>query len=130
MNAILESAAMTDEPTDSSAGASTAPPEPPRDGSRMSFGDHLDELRRCLMLALIGVVIASVACLIVGKHILAFIYKPLLVVQHANGLPPNLMALSPTAAFTSFLKIGFLTGLIIAMPWVLVQGWRLPLDGV
>ncbi len=124
MNAILESAAMIDEPSAQSAGASTARPEPPDDGSRMSFGDHLDELQRCLIRALIGVAIASVACLVIGKHILAFIFKPLLIVQHANGLPPNLMALSPTAAFTSYLKIGFLTGLIVAMPWVLLQGWR------
>lgn len=112
---------MIDEP---SARTSTAQPESSDDGTRMSFGDHLDELRHCLIRALAGVAIASVACLIVGKHILAFIFKPLLVVQHANGLPPNLMALSPTAAFTSYLKIGFLTGLIVAMPWVLLQGWQ------
>jgi len=77
-----------------------------------------------MILALAGVAIASMACLIVGKYILAFIYKPLLVIQHANGLTPELMALSPTAAFTSYLKIGFLAGLIVAMPWVLLQAWR------
>ncbi len=124
MSSILESASMIDEAPAPSERASTAPPESSGDGTRMSFGDHLDELRRCLIRALIGVAIASAACLLVGKHILAFIFKPLLVVQHANGMPPNLMALSPTAAFTSYLKIGFLTGLIVAMPWVLLQGWR------
>jgi len=124
MKAILESAAMTDEPSAPSAQASSAPTDPSQDATRMSFGDHLDELRRCMIHALIGVAIASVLCLSVGKQILAVIYQPLLVVQHANGLAPNLMALSPTAAFTAYLKIGFLTGLIVAMPWVLWQAWR------
>lgn len=124
MNPILESAAMTDEPAATTGGESSPQLDPQDDATRMSFGDHLDELRQRLIEALIGIAIASVACLVLGKHILAFIYKPLLVVQHANGLTPNLMALSPTAAFTSYLKIGFLSGLIVAMPWVLHQGWR------
>ncbi len=96
----------------------------------MSFGDHLEELRRRLILSVVGVALASVACLIVGKQILAIIYAPLLVVQHANGLTPTLTALSPTAGFTAYLKIGILSGLIVAMPWVLYQIWRFIATGL
>lgn len=89
----------------------------------MSFGDHLDELRNCLIRALVGVLIGTVVALIFGKDILEIIYRPLLIVQHANGLPPHLQVLSPTAAFSAYLKIGFLSGLILTMPWVLYQLW-------
>ncbi|MGB2985179.1 MAG: twin-arginine translocase subunit TatC [Phycisphaerae bacterium] len=89
----------------------------------MSFGDHLEELRNCLIRALAGVVIGTIVALIFGKDILEIIYRPLLIAQHANGLAPHLQVLAPTAAFTAYLKIGFLSGLIVAMPWVLYQVW-------
>ena len=53
----------------------------------MSFGDHLDELRGCLIRGLLGVMLSVIVSLIFGKEILEFIYRPLLIVQHANGLP-------------------------------------------
>jgi len=96
----------------------------------MSFGDHLEELRHCLLMALAGVAVATVGCLLIGKHLLAIIYHPLLVVQHANGLSPNLTALSPTAGFAAFLKIGFLSGLIVSMPWVMYQIWKFVSTGL
>jgi len=98
--------------------------------SRMSFGDHLDELRTRIIRALIGVVICTIFSLVFGKEILEIIYRPLLIVQYANGLPPQLQVLAPTAAFTSYLKIGFLSGLIISMPWVLYQGWLFVASGL
>ena len=98
--------------------------------SRMSFGDHLDELRRCLMLALGGVAITTVAALAMGNHILEFIFQPLWFVQQANGLQPRVQALSPIDGFASYLKIGLMTGLIVAMPWVLYQVWRFVASGL
>lgn len=91
---------------------------------RMSFGDHLEELRVCLILALLGVGLATVVCLGFGKHILAIICRPLWQQQLASGLQPNLQVLAPTAAFSAYLKIGFLSGMILAMPWVLWQIWK------
>ena len=98
--------------------------EPPRDGSRMSFGDHLDELRSSLIRALVGVLLTTVGCLVYGTEILEILCRPLFAAQHANGLPAQLQVLAPTAAFVAFLKVGFLGGLVLAMPWVIYQGWR------
>lgn len=130
MSPILKSPAMTADTHASPSATAAHDPEPPSDTTRMSFGDHLEELRRCVLLALGGVALASVGCLLVGKHVLAIIYQPLLVVQYANGLTPNLTALSPTSAFGSFLKIGFLSGLIVSMPWVLYQIWKFVATGL
>ncbi len=96
----------------------------------MSFGDHLDELRSCLIRALVGVVLGMIICLIFGREILEIIYRPLLIVQNQNDLQPSLQVLSPTAGFIAFLKIGFLSGLILAMPWLIYQIWRFVASGL
>ncbi|MFH0981652.1 MAG: twin-arginine translocase subunit TatC [Planctomycetota bacterium] len=106
------------------ADASSPPPDRQRNREgRMSFGDHLEELRRCLLRGLVGVVIAVAVALFFATDLLAFILKPLLVVLHAHGQRPEVMALSPPETFVVYLKIGFLTGLILAMPWLLYQLW-------
>lgn len=97
---------------------------------RMSFGDHLEELRTTLVRALIGVTVGVVVSLIFGKEILEIICAPLLFIQYHNGLAPNLQVLAPTAAFTAYLKVGFLSGLIITMPWVLYQVWIFVASGL
>ena len=96
----------------------------------MSFGQHLDELRSYLIRALVGVLICTIVALIFGRDILQIICLPLLIVQHINGLPPHLQVLAPTAAFVAYLKIGFLSGLILAMPWVLYQMWQFVATGL
>ncbi|MHC4541286.1 MAG: twin-arginine translocase subunit TatC [Planctomycetota bacterium] len=42
----------------------------------MSLGDHLEELRARLILAILGLVIGTVMCLFFGKQIIAFIKGP------------------------------------------------------
>ncbi len=96
----------------------------------MSFGEHLDELRQTLIWALAGVVVGTVICLAIGRHILAVLFQPLLIVQSYNGLPMELQALAPAAAFLAYLKIGFMSGLLLSMPWVLYQAWRFIASGL
>jgi len=106
----------------------------PRDDSmettRMSFGDHLDELRHCLIRALIGVTLAAVFTFIFGREILEIIFRPLWTVQFANGLQPNLQVLAPTDAFTAYIKVSALSAVILSMPWLLHQLWRFVAAGL
>ncbi|MBU0716618.1 MAG: twin-arginine translocase subunit TatC [Planctomycetes bacterium] len=90
----------------------------------------MDELRTCMIRALLGMFIGGTVCLIYGREILEVIYRPLLTVQYANGLQPSLQVLSPTAGFTAYLKIGFFAGLIVAMPWLLFQMWKFVATGL
>jgi sec-independent protein translocase protein TatC len=98
--------------------------------ARMSFGDHLDELRSCLIRALIGVALATALALMFGTTVLDIVFRPLLIVQHANGLQPRLQALGPTDAFAAYMRISFLTGFIVSMPWVLRQAWQFVASGL
>ena len=102
----------------------------PVETGRMSIGDHLVELRSCIVRALVGVVLCSVVGFVYGKSILGIICKPLMVVQFNNGLQPGAQVLSPQTAFIVYLKIAFLSGLILAGPWVLYQIWRFVASGL
>ncbi|MCH8150236.1 MAG: twin-arginine translocase subunit TatC, partial [Planctomycetes bacterium] len=109
---------------------STSDDGDPVETGRMSIGDHLDELRSCIVRALVGVALGAVVGFVFGKEILGIICRPLLVVQFANGLQPGAQVLSPSTAFLAYLKISLLSGLIIASPWVIYQIWRFVASGL
>ncbi len=92
--------------------------------TRMPFGDHLEELRRCLIRALIGLALGTILSLAFAKEILSFILRPVIVVLRAHGEWPELLALSPEAPFIIYLKVGFLSGMLISAPWGLYQLWQ------
>ncbi len=100
------------------------------DTARMSFGDHLEELRRRLIHAIIGVVVASVVMLIYGRHLVTLLRMPLVQVQREFGLPEHVFAFSPFAPFGVYMKISLIAGLIIASPWVLYQLWKFVSSGL
>jgi len=102
----------------------------PLESTRMSFGDHLEELRRCLLLGLLGVLFGTIIALAFGKDILEIVYRPLLQAQFANGLQPRLQVLAPTGAFLAYMKIAVLTGLILSAPWLLYQVWTFVASGL
>ena len=90
----------------------------------MSFGEHLEELRSCSVRALLGLVLTVCLSLVFAKRILAFIVKPALVVLEARGQRPELQALSPPDTFIMYLKMALIAGIILAMPWIIMQIWR------
>lgn len=94
------------------------------DGGVMSFGEHLEELRACCIRALVGLLVTTIFSLIFAKRILAFILKPALVVLEAHGQRPEMQALAPPDTFIMYLRLALICGVILAMPWILMQIWR------
>ena len=101
----------------------TLPDENETKAARMSFGEHLEELRTRLIRALVGLVVGTIISLIFARDVLEILYKPLLTVLYAHGQRPSLMAMDPSAPFMAFLKMGVLCGLILSLPWMAYQGW-------
>jgi len=87
--------------------------------SSMSLGDHLEQLRMRLLLALAGLAAGAVICLFFGKTIIFFLQAPY------NKLMPDhpLIVLAPAEAFLTYMKISLISGLVVASPWVFYQIW-------
>ena len=100
------------------------------DLARMSLADHIEELRSRLIKALIGLVVAVVACLYFGDEILGFIRKPVTQALTDYDYPADLITLSPVEFFTTYVRVGLLCGLMLASPWVFYQLWSFVAAGL
>ncbi|MCC7146316.1 MAG: twin-arginine translocase subunit TatC [Phycisphaeraceae bacterium] len=91
---------------------------------RMSFGDHLEDLRRRVILGLLGVGGAAVVMLIFGTRIFKILCDPLLNVLTEKGLPPQVQFFTVSGAFMAYLKISLVGGLVAGAPWLIYQFWK------
>lgn len=94
------------------------------DEVRMSFGDHLDELRRCLIRAILGLVLASILCFYFGDRIISVLTAPYYAAMKDRGFEPQMIQLDPTEAFLQYFTIALKFGFVVAAPWILYQIWR------
>ncbi len=95
----------------------------------MTLGEHLEELRARLILALVGFFIGVVACIIFGKHIISFIVGPYFRIV-GNDASSRLIILGPAEGFMSYMKIVMIAGLILSSPWVFYQIWMFVAAGL
>lgn len=96
-------------------------------GGKMSFLDHLDELRRRIVYAVISVFVGFVVAFFFINEIFNFIMRPL-----QQLLPPGgtLIYTDPTEAFLLYIKIALIAGLILASPAVMLQVWLFVAPGL
>jgi len=90
--------------------------------STMSLGDHLEELRARLILAIVGLLLGMVISLVFGQHLIRIIEMPYNNLKDEYGLG-NLMVLAPADAFAVYMKVSFVAGLILSSPWFFYQLW-------
>jgi sec-independent protein translocase protein TatC len=86
---------------------------------KMSFLDHLDELRRRIIVAVAAVGISFVVCWIFHERIFEFLSVP--ITQHLGDR--KLTYLSPTEPFMIYMKASFYAGIFLVSPVVLWQVW-------
>jgi len=86
----------------------------------MSLGDHLEELRARLILALLGLAVALIGCLVFGKLIIMFIEIPYM---KALGPDAPMQSIAPADGFISYMETCMVAGTVIASPWIFYQLW-------
>ncbi len=114
---------MVESPKTPSAASSEAE-------ARMPFGDHLEELRNCLIRSLVGWGICTVLALLFARRLLEIVIAPVQLVLNAHGESPELLSLNPPDLFMLYIKSGLLAGLILSMPWILYQLWSFVSTGL
>jgi len=95
-----------------------------RDEATMSLIEHLEELRRRLIVSLVAIILGAIAGFILSRPVLEFLEAP---------LPAEFETLYFTGvgdAFSVRLKVAVFLGIALAMPVVLFQVWRFVTPGL
>lgn len=93
------------------------------DPRAMSFGEHLEELRKRIIFALVGVVPIFVIALVFGSTLLQFVLEPAEQQLRAAGLPPRLIYTGPLELLGSWLKVAVVVTLVLGIPFIFFQLW-------
>lgn len=93
------------------------------DSFSMSFGDHLEDLRRRMLWALAVPLPLAIALFIVSDRFIEWLYHPLDGVLRVLDLPPRLQALGPAEVLVVELKLSLVLAAVLSAPWILWQGW-------
>ena len=107
---------MTDSLTDGFSPAEEEEPELPK----MTFLEHLEELRKRLIVSIVALGVAFLACWNYADRIFAWIALPL-----SRFLPPGgkLVYTRLTEPFMLYMKVAFFAGIFLASPVILWQLW-------
>lgn len=97
------------------------------DPGKMSFLDHLDELRKRLVVTAIALLGGFLLCFAFINPIFDFIMRPLQEILPNGG---QLVYTEPTEAFFLYIKVAALAGLVLATPVVLSQVWLFVAPGL
>jgi sec-independent protein translocase protein TatC len=105
---------------------------PETEEQRMTFGEHLDDLRRRVMLAVIAPLAATIVCYVWFRNdLLHILLDPPFPAWRLWGhdilvLTPPHIDLNPATPYTAFMTqmmVALVAGLILASPWVFYQIW-------
>lgn len=92
------------------------------DGSagKMSFLEHLDELRKRIVASLLGVCVGVLASFAFINQIVNFLLTPT-----RRVLPPGsrMIYTQPGEAFGLYIQISLIAGVVLAAPWIMWQVW-------
>lgn len=87
---------------------------------KQTFIQHLEELRKRLIISLIAVGIGFITCYLFSKEIFQLLMMPL---QKALPKGATMIFTTPGEAFFTYMKVGLLAGVFAASPVVLYQIW-------
>ena len=104
----------------------------PRRDKRMSLGQHLVELRKRIVISIIGLVVAMVVAYLLTDWIIWAMTEPIRIVaeQRGEGAAVSLMYSTITGPFDLRLRISFAVGVILSAPIWLWQLWAFLMPGL
>jgi sec-independent protein translocase protein TatC len=98
---------------------------------RMSFMEHLEELRSRILKALAGVGVAFAFSLLFANQMWQAVSNPAVAALHQLGFPEKLVFTTPTEAFMIiWMKLPMLAAVFLASPWILYQVWAFIAPGL
>src|SRR6267142_567644 len=101
--------------------------DPSSPGVKMSFLEHLDELRKRIVRSCLAVAFGVLATFYWIQPIFNFIFAPT-----RRALPPGvkLIYTQPGEAFSLYIEIALIIGVMLAAPFIMYQVWRFIAPGL
>ena len=92
-------------------------------GGKMSFFEHLTELRKRIINSLFAIGIGVAVAFLVAEKVMNFLAKPMVKALQSAHLDDKLVYTSPTGVVVLLIHTSFYLGLVLALPYVLYQVW-------
>jgi sec-independent protein translocase protein TatC len=111
------------------SGAVQLPPDDDDDspGGRMSFLEHLDELRKRIIQICLGIVAGVVIGFFFIERIFSFLMAP---AKAALPAGTTLIYTQPGEAFSLYITVSLISGAVIAAPYIMYQVWMFIAPGL
>jgi sec-independent protein translocase protein TatC len=93
--------------------------------AEMSFFDHLDELRKRIIWAVIGLIAGCILCGVFADNLMNMV-----LLRPATSVNMELQNLRPFGQAFLFFKVILMCGMIISMPFSLYQLWKFVAPGL
>ena len=131
------SAGSGSEPVGQGSGGAPAdpPPTPPNDEdddeenmARMSFLEHLEELRTRILRALAGLLVIYVLCIAFSNDLLRLVVEPFTAaaewVTAKYGVEVEVINIRPLEQFqVQYIKVPIVAAIFLGAPWLMYQAW-------
>jgi sec-independent protein translocase protein TatC len=92
-------------------------------GGSMTFFEHLVELRKRIINALVSVLIGAGIGWVLAPHFVDWISKPMIKALEDAGLRNKLIYTHPAGYLNLLITLSVYLGIVLASPWILYQIW-------
>lgn len=89
----------------------------------MSLGDHLEELRARLILAIVGLAVGMLVSCFFGQYFVKLLLKPYEAAIKSTGVATHIQAIAVAEPFMVYMQAVLVLGTLVASPWIFYQFW-------
>ena len=89
----------------------------------MPFLAHLEELRRRIIVSILGILVGFFLCWSFADRLFGLMQKPIIQALRNHGIGGGLVYLNPTEPFNLYVMVALVMGLFAASPFVFYQCW-------
>jgi sec-independent protein translocase protein TatC len=95
-------------------------PNDPEDGGKMSFLEHLEDLRKRIIHSCIALAVGMAVSFFFMDRLVSFVFAP---TKRALPIGTELIASRPTEGLAVYFDIALMAGLVLAAPLIMYQVW-------
>lgn len=96
----------------------------------MSFGDHLEDLRKRVFFGILGVLPIFLIAFGFGRELLSLLIKPARAELLRGGQSATMLQTAPFETFGTVVHISVVVTILLGAPWLLYQLWRFIAPGL